>query len=47
VLNTPFKVEPQDYGIITRKDEPLTEAAREFADTLLEFARLRREAAEH
>jgi DNA-binding transcriptional LysR family regulator len=47
VLNTPFKVEPQDYGIITRKDEPLTEAAREFADTLLEFARLRREAADH
>jgi DNA-binding transcriptional LysR family regulator len=44
VLNTPFKVEPQDYGIITRKDEALSEAAREFADTLLEFARLRREA---
>ncbi|MRJ21039.1 LysR family transcriptional regulator [Pseudomonas haemolytica] len=47
VLNTPFKVEPQDYGIITRKNEPLSEAAREFTDTLLELARLRREATKH
>lgn len=43
VLNTAFRVEPLEYGIITRKDEPLPAAAQEFADILLEFARLRRE----
>ncbi|WP_349573426.1 LysR family transcriptional regulator [Azotobacter salinestris] len=43
MLNTAFHVEPLEYGIITRKDEPLPAAAREFAEILLEFACLRRE----
>ncbi|UVH54364.1 LysR family transcriptional regulator [Pseudomonas sp. CBS] len=44
ILNTPFKVESQDYGVITRRDEYLSEPARRFVATLLEFARLRRTA---
>ncbi|MGI4841170.1 MAG: LysR family transcriptional regulator [Janthinobacterium lividum] len=46
ILNTPFTVESQDYGVITRKDEPLSEPARTFVATLLEFARERHIAAE-
>ncbi|MNI77855.1 LysR substrate binding domain protein [compost metagenome] len=46
ILNTPFKVESQDYGVITRKDEPLAEPTRMFVATLLEFARLRQTATE-
>ncbi|MFJ4131494.1 LysR family transcriptional regulator [Pseudomonas cyclaminis] len=42
ILNTPFKVESQEYGVITRKDDSLPEPARQFVATLLEFARLRR-----
>lgn len=41
ILQSPFKVEPQEYGIITRKDEVLSEAARTFVDILLTFARQR------
>ena len=41
VLDTPFKVEPQDYGIITRKDELPSEAARVFVEILVAFARER------
>ena len=44
VLDCAFRVEPQDYGIVTRRDEPLPAAAREFADVLLAFASQRREA---
>lgn len=46
ILNTPFKVESQDYGVITRKDEPLSEPTRMFVATLLELARLRQTATE-
>jgi DNA-binding transcriptional LysR family regulator len=42
-LQTPLRLAQLEYGIITRKDEPLTGAAREFADILLDFARERRE----
>ncbi|MFJ5299957.1 LysR family transcriptional regulator [Pseudomonas sp. NPDC088368] len=35
VLNTPLKLAPQDYGILTRKGEPLLGAASEFAEILL------------
>jgi DNA-binding transcriptional LysR family regulator len=42
-LQTPLRLAPLEYGIITRKDEPLTGSAREFAGILLEFARQRRE----
>lgn len=41
VLDTPLHLAPLDYGILTRKHERLTGAAREFADILLEFARVR------
>ncbi|MNR12704.1 LysR substrate binding domain protein [compost metagenome] len=43
-LQTPLRLAPLEYGIITRKDQPLTGSAREFADILLAFARKRREA---
>ncbi|MNC78724.1 LysR substrate binding domain protein [compost metagenome] len=43
-LKTPLHLAPLEYGIITRKDEPLTGSAREFADILLDFARQRQEA---
>jgi DNA-binding transcriptional LysR family regulator len=46
ILDTPFKVESQDYGVITRKDEPLSEPTRTFIATLLEFARQRQTATE-
>jgi DNA-binding transcriptional LysR family regulator len=46
ILNTPFKVESQDYGVITRRDEPLSEPTRAFVATLLEFARERQIAGE-
>jgi DNA-binding transcriptional LysR family regulator len=35
VLNTPLKLAPQDYGILTRRGEPLLGAASEFAEILL------------
>lgn len=41
ILDTPFKVESQDYGVITRKDDSLSEPARAFVETLLEVARRR------
>ena len=46
VLDTPFRVESQDYGVITRKDEPLSEPTQTFISTLLEFARQKRLGAE-
>lgn len=46
ILNTPFKVESQDYGVITRKDEPLSEPTRTFIATLLAFAKQRQTATE-
>ncbi|EJL04528.1 MULTISPECIES: LysR family transcriptional regulator [Pseudomonas] len=39
-LDTPLHLVPQDYGILTRKDEPLAGAALEFAEILKENARL-------
>jgi len=42
MLDTPFGVVPQDYGILTRKDEHLVGAALEFAEILLENARVKR-----
>jgi DNA-binding transcriptional LysR family regulator len=39
VLNTPLKLAPQDYGILTRRGEPLLGAASEFAELLLANAR--------
>jgi len=42
-LDTPLHLAPQDYGILTRKGEPLTGAAQAFAEILLENARLDRE----
>ncbi|KPY58754.1 Transcriptional regulator [Pseudomonas amygdali pv. sesami] len=47
ILHTPFNVESQDYGVITRRDEPLSEPARTFVATLLEFARQRQRAADN
>ncbi|WP_110948879.1 LysR family transcriptional regulator [Pseudomonas bohemica] len=44
VLNTPLKLAPQDYGILTRKGEPLLGAASEFAEILLANAQLARNA---
>ncbi|PTQ11330.1 LysR family transcriptional regulator [Sphingomonas oleivorans] len=38
ILDIPFGVEPQDYGVLTRKEERLSDAAREFVDILLESA---------
>jgi DNA-binding transcriptional LysR family regulator len=35
VLNTPLKLAPQEYGILTRKGEPLLGAASELANILL------------
>ncbi|MGE6388692.1 LysR family transcriptional regulator [Pseudomonas sp. NPDC078416] len=43
VLNTPLKLAPQDYGILTRRGEPLLGAASEFAGILLANARLARQ----
>lgn len=37
-LDTSLTLTPQDYGILTRKDEPLTGSAREFASILLRGA---------
>ncbi|MEQ7918580.1 LysR family transcriptional regulator [Xanthomonas sp. WHRI 1810A] len=42
-LDTPLYLAPQDYGILTRKGEPLSGAALEFAQILLEHARADRE----
>jgi DNA-binding transcriptional LysR family regulator len=42
-LQTPLRLAPLEYGIITRKDEPPTGSAREFVEILLDFARIRRE----
>ncbi len=39
-LDTPLHLAPQDYGILTRKGEPLVGAALEFAEILKENARL-------
>lgn len=44
VLNTPLKLAPQDYGILTRRGEPLLGAASEFAEILLTNAQLARDA---
>ncbi|MGH8420000.1 MAG: LysR family transcriptional regulator [Pseudomonas sp.] len=44
VLNTPLKLAPQDYGILTRKGEPLLGAASEFAEILLANAQQTRNA---
>jgi DNA-binding transcriptional LysR family regulator len=46
ILNTPFQVESQDYGVITCRDEPASEPARTFVATLLELARQRQSATE-
>jgi DNA-binding transcriptional LysR family regulator len=40
VLNTSLKLAPQDYGILTRRGEPLLGAASEFAEILLQNAQL-------
>ena len=42
VLNTPLKLAPQDYGILTRRGEPLLGAASEFAEILLANAQVAR-----
>ncbi|MDB6048920.1 MAG: LysR family transcriptional regulator [Pseudomonas sp.] len=42
-LDTPLYLAPQDYGILTRKGEQLSGAALEFAEILLENAKLDRE----
>lgn len=38
-LDTPLHLEPQDYGILTLKGEPLSDTAQEFTDILLGDAR--------
>jgi DNA-binding transcriptional LysR family regulator len=43
VLNTPLKLAPQDYGILTRRGEPLLGAASEFAEILLANAQVVRQ----
>lgn len=43
VLNTPLKLAPQDYGILTRRGEPLLGAASEFAEILLANAKVARQ----
>jgi DNA-binding transcriptional LysR family regulator len=43
VLNTPLKLAPQDYGILTRRGEPLLGAASEFAEILLANAQMARQ----
>ncbi|MNR68933.1 hypothetical protein D3C85_1938200 [compost metagenome] len=42
-LDTPLHLAPQDYGILTRKGEPLSGAALEFAEILIADARRARE----
>jgi DNA-binding transcriptional LysR family regulator len=42
VLNTSLKLAPQDYGILTRRGEPLLGAASEFAEILLANAQVAR-----
>lgn len=42
-LQSPLHLAPLEYGVITRKDEPLTGSAREFVEILLDCARQRRE----
>ncbi|MFO2466291.1 LysR family transcriptional regulator [Pseudomonas sp. 15FMM2] len=37
-LNSPLQLAPLEYGVITRKDEPLSATAAEFVDILLDFA---------
>ncbi|MCI0997668.1 LysR substrate-binding domain-containing protein, partial [Pseudomonas corrugata] len=39
-LDTPLHLVPQDYGILTRRGEPLMGAALEFAQILKDHARL-------
>lgn len=41
-LQTPLQLAPLEYGVITRKDEPLSGSAQAFVDILLEFAQQRR-----
>ena len=41
-LQTPLRLAPLEYGIITRKDEPLTPSAHAFVEILLDFAQQRR-----
>lgn len=36
MLNTDLRLAPQEYGVLTRRSEPLTEIAREFMALLLE-----------
>ncbi|WP_296258264.1 MULTISPECIES: LysR family transcriptional regulator [unclassified Pseudomonas] len=43
VLNTSLELAPQDYGILTRKGEPLLGAASEFAEILLANGQASRE----
>ena len=43
-LQSPLHLPALEYGIVTRKDEPLTPSAREFVDILLDFAQQRRDA---
>ncbi|OQR26650.1 LysR family transcriptional regulator [Pseudomonas sp. Bc-h] len=43
VLDTPLKLAPQDYGILTRRGEPLLGAASEFAEILLANAQVARQ----
>ncbi|MNO29053.1 HTH-type transcriptional regulator GbpR [compost metagenome] len=37
-LQSPLHLAPLEYGIVTRKDEPLSASAREFVEILLDFA---------
>lgn len=41
ILNTAFQVESQEYGVITRRDEHLSEPIQRFVETLLEFVQKR------
>lgn len=42
-LPSPLNLSALEYGVVTRKDEPLSASARVFVEILLEGARLRRE----
>ncbi|MBF8644052.1 LysR family transcriptional regulator [Pseudomonas pudica] len=45
-LPSPLPLPPLEYGVVTRKDEPLSAAGRLFVEVLIEGARRRREALE-
>lgn len=45
-LPSPLSLPPLEYGVVTRKDEPLSAAGRLFVEILIEGARRRREALE-